>query len=250
MKKCSIDNCIGIYKARGLCRTHYSRWLIHGDYEVNLRPKNKLCLINKCNGKHVAKGYCDKHYTRLRITGDPLKVKKNNRPSFRTIEETFFDGVRINSDTECLNWIKHKSHFGHGRLHFGSKYYGAHRFSYEYFIGKIPNGLCVCHKCDNPSCVAPSHLFLGTKADNNKDCYQKGRYRNVPSDNPIKGIDHKNSKLNESDVMLIKEMLIYKISCSNICKLFNVSYGAIHHIKTGRTWNHIKMENKNEFRKV
>lgn len=68
---CKIEGCSGIYKARGLCRTHYSRWLIHGDPRVNLRNKNPICMIADCTNKTVAKGLCDKHYTRLRVHGDP-----------------------------------------------------------------------------------------------------------------------------------------------------------------------------------
>lgn len=97
----------------------------------------------------------------------------------------------------CWEWIGHSSVNGYGRIRLGSKKVLAHRFSWELHFGDIPCGMEVCHKCDNPSCVNPSHLFCGTHSDNMKDRSAKGR-SNVRS-----GVDHCHSCLSELDVRRI-----------------------------------------------
>jgi len=64
---------------------------------------------------------------------------------------------------------------GYGRFTIGKRIFGAHRLSYMLAYGSIPDGLFVCHRCDNPPCVRPEHLFLGTPIDNIKDSLAKGR---------------------------------------------------------------------------
>lgn len=83
-------------------------------------------------------------------------------------------------DNGCWNWQRQKEKGGYGKFRtaFNSKWYKAHREAYRHFYGSIPSGLHVLHKCDNPSCVNPSHLFLGTHLDNILDRVRKGRTRN------------------------------------------------------------------------
>ena len=83
---------------------------------------------------------------------------------------------RVDTTGECWLWTGHRNEDGYGTLGWQYKQYSAHRLSYEIAYGAIPPGLCVCHRCDNPPCVRPDHLFLGTQADNMRDRYRKGRY--------------------------------------------------------------------------
>lgn len=112
-------------------------------------------------------------------------IAKNNRSRSRndsrerkSEHERFWMYVGKNSNTDCWEWTGSKTLTGYGHLNINAKSIYAHRISYELFNGPIPDGLCVCHSCDNPGCVNPSHLWVGTMADNMHDRDAKGRGRN------------------------------------------------------------------------
>ena len=106
---------------------------------------------------------------------------------------------------------------------------GAHRYSYELAYGPIPDGLCCCHRCDNPQCINPEHLFLGTRSDNLQDAVRKGRMAH--------GETQGNSKLTEVDVRAIRED---KVSTGSILgEKYGVHPNTIYAIKKGLTWKHV-----------
>lgn len=76
----------------------------------------------------------------------------------------------------CWLWLNHTNETGHGSFRMDGKRPSAHRASYELNVGPVPDGLCVRHRCDTPSCVNPDHLELGTWADNNADRSRRGRH--------------------------------------------------------------------------
>lgn len=95
-----------------------------------------------------------------------------------SVEERFWNKVLKTDD--CWTWTSAKSRKGYGLFWDGNKFVRAHRASYVLAFGPIPDGMCVCHHCDNPSCVRPDHLFIGTNADNVHDSIAKGRFRFLP----------------------------------------------------------------------
>lgn len=78
--------------------------------------------------------------------------------------------------SDCWHFCGSRNQFGYGRITFGGRMQVVHRLSYETFVGPIPAGLSVLHHCDNPACINPEHLWLGTYSDNSRDCWRKGRH--------------------------------------------------------------------------
>jgi len=147
-------------------------------------------------------------------------------------EERFFRKVLISPFNECWEWLAYKLK-GYGRFGNNGSVVYAHRYSYEFYNGKITNGLHVLHKCDNPGCVNPSHLFLGTQKENIADMFNKKR-------NPSRKGERGANKLTEKEVIYILNCLDNDI-CSgySLAKKFNVCTSAIYGIKHRKRWNYL-----------
>lgn len=134
-------------------------------------------------------------------------------------------------------WIWQGGHNGirenYGRFRLKDRTVFAHRYAWELIHGFIPDGMCVLHKCDNPPCVNPDHLFLGTRADNNADKEIKGRAAST------KGVLNGRSILTENDVCKIRKLLKLEISIKEIACQMHVAWNTIYDIATGRRWSHI-----------
>ena len=111
----------------------------------------------------------------------------------------------------------------------------AHRVSWELSIGTIPQGLHVLHSCDNPPCVNPAHLFLGTNDDNIADRHRKGRSRG----GSLKGEAHPNSRLSAQDVLHIRNGLAAGESLYDMATHFGVTESHIWRIGKRKAWAHI-----------
>jgi len=151
-----------------------------------------------------------------------------------SIQDLFFDRVSFGSG--CWEW-QATLHRGYGRL----RGILAHRIAWEIFRGLIPEGLCVLHKCDNPSCVKPSHLFLGTQLDNIKDRHAKGRSSSGESHSKsCRGEIVGTSKLKEQDVRDIRRKRKEGAKVATLSKEYGLVQSAIYAIIDRTRWGHIQ----------
>ena len=144
----------------------------------------------------------------------------------KSVEDRFWAKINKNGLGGCWIWTAGKVGTGrYGRIYINSKHYRTHRISWELHNGPIPAGIWVLHHCDNPPCVNPAHLFLGTALDNNRDAIRKGRKPPIPQ------------KLTRENVIEIRD-LTGPITLREIAARYGVSYETIGQVLRRETWKH------------
>lgn len=149
--------------------------------------------------------------------------------------------------TECWEWIGKQYRDGYGQCHWASKQQQAHRVVWTIANGPIPNGLFVCHRCDNRSCCNPAHLFLGTHQDNMRDRNSKQRTARGPRspaalhpDRIVRGEANSNARLTVDDVLAIRAAPGSSAAeLAPLAQRFGVSLSHIQKIRYGRAWRHL-----------
>jgi hypothetical protein len=208
MKKCSICKIIkdeiGFSKGQRTCKECYKA------YYDKKRPKLCLECKNICKGKRHK--YCSNE---CKIIHNTIKCE-NGCWEWKGFVSP--DGYAQTKDYDCI-----KTNIL------------AHRLSYKVFKGEIPDGMCVCHACDNRKCCNPKHLWLGTRFDNNKDCFDKGRTIGVSRPGELSP----SAKLKNEDVLEIRKKLSEGIRPYLIAKEYKVKNYCIYAIRDRITWRHI-----------
>jgi len=182
-------------------------------------PKS-ICKQPGCDRPHKARGWCQLHYRRWRMHGDPSRGRA-------PLQERFWKFVDKRSDDECWPWLGYKDVAGYGRIGFKHVPQLASRVSYELHFGTIPQGNVVCHACDNPECVNPSHLWLGSQKDNLRDMYRKGRNNHA-------------RKLTTTQAREARRLRERGWSYQRIGNRYGVTREAIRAICVGRNWKHLR----------
>ena len=192
----------------------------------------KFCQVEGCGRKHEGHNLCGMHLTRLKKYGDVNGGIKNQA----SLEERFWRFVTPLGPEDCWIWVGQKLANKYGRLSLGSKGLGsdgAHRVSWEiHNKQKIPVGMVVMHSCDNPSCVNPSHLSVGTPKQNSDDMIAKGRKKIVV---PV-GEQNGKSIITADIARQIRES---KDNHAVTARRFGVSAGCVRSVRSFRTWKHI-----------
>lgn len=170
--------------------------------------------------------------------------------------------AKVKKTDYCWVWTACKNYAGYGKLACNGRHLLAHRASYEMHVSAIPDGLIVCHHCDNPACVRPDHLFVGTHADNSDDKVRKGRQakgerhgsRTHPECVPRgdqhpsrthpeclrRGDLHPQAQLTETQVLEIRTQYGMGATQDQLAMRFGISQSAVSLIVLGRRWAHLR----------
>jgi hypothetical protein len=135
----------------------------------------------------------------------------------------------VDKSGDCWEWQSYKTWFGHGRFMVNGHCRAAHRVSYTIMIGPIPKGKVLLHLCDNPGCVNPAHLRVGTQGENIRDAAGKGRLRN------------RGKKLNPPQVRKIRNL--YRKGVYNqteLAKIFDLTVNSVCNIVNRKTWANVR----------
>lgn len=144
---------------------------------------------------------------------------------------------KVDKSRDCWLWTASTTKAGYGIFWLHGRNVLAHRMSWRTHHGAIPDGMMVCHACDTPSCVNPSHLFLGTAADNAQDRERKGRGSGAEHLPNNKGEANGRAKLTTKDVQEIRRLLNEGLSARSIGRQYGVSGVMVGNIKRGINWH-------------
>jgi hypothetical protein len=196
----------------------------------------KLCSFEGCGKKAVCKGMCPGHYWQMRA-GKPLAPLQVQYHGYSE-PKRFLMRVEMRGENECWPWtgsrLKVRGAQWHGQWTptGGNAPEMTHRAAWRLFVGPIPDGQFVLHKCDNPACVNPAHLFLGSQADNVKDMWQKNR----ANPRQTHGEKHWSAKLTAEIVQQIRGS---HDRDADLAAKYGVARSTICDIRKRRIWKHI-----------
>lgn len=189
------------------------------------------CAFDGCGRPVISRGLCQSHYLQKR-KGEQLRPLQQQIHGLSE-EERFIARTDTKSVKECWIWNASRRPDGYGQWRRADGQIElAHRASWRLFRTEIPKGAHILHKCDNPPCVNPTHLFLGSHADNMRDMWGKGRARPGQS----RGEKHGMSKLTSE---IVREIRTSSESGVELARKFALSATTVCDVRKRRTWKHI-----------
>jgi hypothetical protein len=145
-----------------------------------------------------------------------------------TLQTRFWSKVKRRDESQCWEWQAGLFTSGYGQFKLAKKPVKAHRVAWMLTYGHLDDDLCVLHRCDNPKCCNPAHLFTGTRADNGRDCALKDRTAH--------GATHPNAKLNGEQAREIVKRKAEGMSVRAIAREFGVNHWTVTYVLRGATW--------------
>lgn len=213
----SFNRKAGFYKKKPK-RVHCSRACHYLD--IKSKIAGKKCIVDGCENAQKRKGYCLLHYYRMWRTG------KLTARTDLTIKDRIKANTSINQNG-CHEWTGQFNSMGYPRMSVNGKLILLHRYVFQATTSQDIENKCVCHKCDNPKCINPEHLFIGTCRENMRDMVKKGR--------------KPNRKLTDFDIEKIRELS--KLRKDKIlARMFNVSNSYIRCIACGHSRKELYVE--------
>ena len=146
----------------------------------------------------------------------------------KTRIERFEEKFTPEPNTGCWLWLASVGRGGYGKFGDAKKVQRAHRVSFELYVGAIPHALHVLHRCDQPACVNPAHLFLGTHADNMADAATKGRWA---------GERHHLARLSQADAQRIRDLIASGFTQEEVGRRVGVCRSRVGAIARGECWS-------------
>lgn len=192
-------------------------------------PEPKPCSIDGCARPHFGRGWCRTHYERWRRHGTPADRPRRRR----TLEEILWPRITIGQEDECWEWQASRNQKGYGTVMYKGGSRLAHRMVYQHVNGEIPQGMMVCHHCDNPPCCNPAHLFVGTAEDNAADRDAKGRH--TPSPGSRNGF----AKMDEERVAALRAFVAAGHTQVEAAVAFNIGQSTVSEIVRRKRWSHV-----------
>lgn len=227
MTICSVSDCGRPVLSRGLCQGHYKRWRDGRPIDGPLRRRipGSRCTIDGCERKHTARGMCQLHLSR-EAYGTPLdQPVRTHLPTEVSLAERLAVYAPPGKPDECWEWTRARNK-DYGMISVGGgKLRGAHIVAWELANNQpLPDGQQVRHTCDNPPCVNPAHLLVGTHADNTADRIERGRHARIEP-----GYRHRTA----TEITQIRSLASDGVSLAEIARRFNCSHASITRIARG-----------------
>ena len=207
LRRCTVDQCIN-WGRQNVCPMHRRRMSLHGHYgpPLSTKPPAARCACG-CG---------------MKVSTTGVIYRRGHAPA-ETFREFIENRVlpRIDMAGDCWEWTGARSSAGYGQSTFQQKRYTVTRALWEYHNGPIPDGLVICHKCDNPPCCRMDHLFIGTTSDNARDMVAKGRHF------ALYGEESTNCKLSDADVREIRRRRSEGESTASLAREFDIHPGYV-----------------------